>query len=254
MSRVVLITGVFGGIGYETAKQFKKEGWTVVGMDKFAGKDSEQAIDLFFNLDCSDSANVQAVQAKIEATYGQLDCLVNNAAVQVCESIDDTTEEQWDLVFRSNIRANYLLIKYMHKLLKKAKGSVVNVSSVHAMATSKNISAYAASKGAILAFTRSTALEFAQDEIRVNAVLPGAVDTNMLRAGLARGNFGGESIEKRIENLGRKSPAKKVGKPSEIAKAIYFLGDNEWSSFITGQSLVADGGVLAQLSSETDAE
>lgn len=76
------------------------------------------------------------------------------------------------------------------------------------------------------------------------------VNTNMLRAGLTRGNFSGESIEKRIENLGRKTPSKKVGMPSEIAKVIYFMGDNEASSYITGQALIADGGVLAQLSSE----
>lgn len=252
MSRTVVITGIFGGIGYETAKLFHKQGWTVIGMDKFHGKDSEGVIDHFFNLDCSVTENVQKVQEFINNEYSGLDCLVNNAAVQVCESIDDTTEEQWDLVFRSNIRANYLMIKHMHDLLRKSEGSVVNVSSVHAMATSKNISAYAASKGAILAFTRSTALEFANDNIRVNAVLPGAVNTNMLREGLARGNFGGESIEKRIENLGMKTPSKKVGMPSEIARVIYFLGDSEWSSYVTGQSLVADGGVLAQLSSETD--
>lgn len=252
MKRVVFITGVFGGIGYETARKFKAEGWEVLGMDKFAGKDSEHAIDHFFHLDCSEIENVEQARDYIEDHYGKLDCLINNAAVQVCESIDDTTEEQWDLVFGSNIRTNFLFIKKLHTLLRVAKGSVVNISSVHAMATSKNISAYAASKGAILAFTRSTALEFAAEGIRVNALLPGAVNTNMLRAGLARGNFGGESIEKRIENLGMKSPVKKVGMPSEIAKSIYFLGDNEWSSFITGQALVADGGVLAQLSSETD--
>ena len=252
MSRIVLITGAFGGIGYETAKFFSGQGWTVVGMDKFDGKDSEGAMTCVLHLDCSDSENVKAAADVIKDRYGRLDCLVNNAAVQVCESIDDTTEEQWDLVFKSNIRTNYLFIKHMHGLLREAKGSVVNISSVHAMATSKNISAYAASKGAILAFTRSTALEFANDGIRVNAVLPGAVNTNMLRAGLARGNFGGESIERRIENLGMKTPSKKVGTPSEIARVIYFLGDNEWSSYVTGQSLVADGGVLAQLSSETD--
>lgn len=252
MERVVFITGVFGGIGYETAKFFKKQGWIVAGMDKFNGKDTEGAIDVFFNKDCSITENVEYAGEYLEKEYEGLDCLINNAAVQVCESIDDTTEEQWDLVFKSNIRANYLFIKRMHNLLKNRKGSVVNISSVHSMATSKNISAYAASKGAILAFTRSTALEFAEEGIRVNAVLPGAVNTNMLREGLARGNFGGESIEKRIENLGRKSPFKKVGMPSEIAKTIYFLGDSDWSSFITGQSLVADGGVLAQLSSETD--
>lgn len=251
MSRVVLVTGVFGGIGYETAKVFKKNGWVVAGIDKFHGKDSEHAIDHFFCMDCSEVETVDHVQRFIEDKYGKLDCLVNNAAVQVCKSIDDTTEEEWDLVFKNNIRANYLFIRKMHGLIKNAVGSIVNVSSVHAFATSKDISAYAASKGAILAFTRSTALEFAHEGIRVNAVLPGAVNTNMLRAGLERGNFGGESIDKRIENLGQKSPAGKVGSPEEIAKCIYFLGDNEWSSFVTGQSLVADGGVLAQLSSET---
>lgn len=251
MGKVVFITGVFGGIGYATASFFKEQGWTTIGMDKFCGKDTEGVVDLFLNLDCSAKENVEAAVKRVSDEYGRLDCLVNNAAVQVCESIDSTTEEQWDKVFRSNIRANFLFIKGMHGLLRNARGNVINVSSVHAMATSKNIAAYAASKGAILAFTRSTALEFAEDNIRVNAVLPGAVNTNMLREGIARGNFGGESIEKRIENLGMKTPSKKVGEPMEIAKVIYFLADNEWSSYITGQALVADGGVLAQLSSET---
>ena len=250
MGKNVLITGAFGGIGYATAAYFKRNGWTTIGMDKFCGRDTEHVIDIFLNLDCSMKENVDIAVKRISEEYGKLDCLVNNAAVQVCESINNTTEEQWDKVFRSNIRANFLFIKGMHELLRNAEGSVVNVSSVHAMATSRNISAYAASKGAILAFTRSTALEFAEDNIRVNAVLPGAVNTNMLREGLARGNFG-ESIEKRIENLGMKTPSKKVAEPVEIAKVIYFLADNEWSSYITGQALVADGGVLAQLSSET---
>lgn len=250
-NKTVFITGIFGGIGYATAQCFKSHEWTVIGMDKFNGRDTEKVVDKFFNMDCSISGNVMEAADYISSVYGKLDCLVNNAAVQVCESIDNTTEEQWDLVFDSNIRTNFMFIKNMHELLKKSQGSVVNVSSVHAIATSKNISAYAASKGAILAFTRSTALEFAEDGIRVNAVLPGAVNTNMLREGLSRGNFSGESIEKRIDNLGMKTPSKKVGMPAEIAKVIYFLGDNESSSYITGQSLVADGGVLAQLSSET---
>lgn len=251
MERVVFITGVFGGIGYATASFFKNQGWTTVGMDKFCGKDTDKVIDIFLNLDCSVKENVEIAVKRVAREFGRLDCLVNNAAVQVCESIDDTTEEQWDRVFQSNIRANFLFIKGMHDLLRDAQGSVVNVSSVHAIATSKNISAYAASKGAILAFTRSTALEFSEDNIRVNAVLPGAVNTKMLREGLERGNFGGGSVEKRLENLGRKTPSKKVGEPMEIARVIYFLGDSGWSSYITGQALVADGGVLAQLSSET---
>lgn len=249
-NKIVFITGVFGGIGYAAARCFKSHGWTVLGMDKFGGKDTEKAVDHFFHMDCSRPEHVKEAADYIEKNYGKLDCLVNNAAVQVCESIDDTTVEQWDLVFDSNIRANFLFIKNMHELLRKDGGNVVNISSVHAFATSKNISAYAASKGAILAFTRSTALEFAEDGIRVNTVLPGAVNTNMLREGMARGNFGGESIDRRIENLGLKTPSKKVGMPDEIAKVIYFLGDNDSSSYITGQSIVADGGALAQLSTE----
>lgn len=252
MSRLVFITGIFGGIGYAAAKKFKDEGWGVAGMDKCREEDKVDVIDHFFALDCSQTENIKKASDYIREHYGRLDCLVNNAAVQVCESIDDTTEAQWDLVFGVNIRANYLFTKYMHPLLKTAKGSIVNVSSVHAFATSRNIGAYAASKGAILAFTRSAALEFADDGIRVNAVLPGAVNTQMLREGLARGNFGEENIDKRMENLGQKTPLKKVGTPEEIAKAIYYLGDNEWSSYITGQALIADGGVLAQLSSETE--
>ena len=130
MDKVVFITGVFGGIGYATAKCFKSHGWTVLGMDKFNGKDSEAAVDKFFHMDCSRRENVKAAAEYMEKVYGGLDCLVNNAAVQVCESIDDTTEEQWDLVFGSNIRANFLFIKNMHDLLRKTHGNVVNVSSV----------------------------------------------------------------------------------------------------------------------------
>ena len=136
MDKVVFITGVFGGIGYATAKCFKSHGWTVLGMDKFNGKDSEAAVDKFFHMDCSRRENVKVAAEYMEKVYGGLDCLVNNAAVQVCESIDDTTEEQWDLVFGSNIRANFLFIKNMHDLLRKTHGNVVNVSSVHAFATS----------------------------------------------------------------------------------------------------------------------
>ena len=124
MDKVVFITGVFGGIGYATAKCFKSHGWTVLGMDKFNGKDSEAAVDKFFHMDCSRRENVKVAAEYMEKVYGGLDCLVNNAAVQVCESIDDTTEEQWDLVFGSNIRANFLFIKNMHDLLRKTHGNV----------------------------------------------------------------------------------------------------------------------------------
>jgi NAD(P)-dependent dehydrogenase (short-subunit alcohol dehydrogenase family) len=134
----------------------------------------------------------------------------------------------------------------------KAAGTsaIVNVSSVHAVATSANISAYAASKGGLLALTRAMAIEFAPDNIRVNAILPGAVDTPMLRAGLQRGHVSGSTMTDRLENLARKTVNRRVGTPEEIAHAIYFLADSTQSSFMTGQALIIDGGATARLSTE----
>jgi glucose 1-dehydrogenase len=151
----------------------------------------------------------------------------------------------------SNLRSVFLGVKLAHPLLKAGNSaSIVNVSSVHAIQTSANIAAYAASKGGLLALTRAMAIEFASDNIRVNAILPGAVDTPMLRAGLGRGHVGGSDVQERLDNLARKTVNGKVGQPEEIAHAIYFLADNEQSSFMTGQALVVDGGATARLSTE----
>jgi len=154
-------------------------------------------------------------------------------------------------VMASNLRSVFLGAKLAYPLLKAAGGgAIVNVSSVHAVATSANIAAYAASKGGLLALTRAMAIEFAPDNIRVNAILPGAVDTPMLRAGLNRGHVGGATIYDRLENLARKTVNGRVGKPEEIAHAIYFLADDTQSSFMTGQALIVDGGATARLSTE----
>jgi NAD(P)-dependent dehydrogenase (short-subunit alcohol dehydrogenase family) len=126
----------------------------------------------------------------------------------------------------------------------------VITSSVHAVATSANIAAYAASKGGLLALTRAMAIEFAPDDIRVNAVLPGAVDTPMLRAGLGRGHVGHGDIQERLDNLAAKTVNGRIGTPEEIAHAIYFLADNTQSSFMTGQALIVDGGATCRLSTE----
>ena len=126
----------------------------------------------------------------------------------------------------------------------------MNVSSVHAVATSANIAAYAASKGGLLALTRAMAIEFAKDNIRVNAVLPGAVDTPMLRAGFHRGRNNEASEESQLAALAAKTVNGRVALPEEIASVIYFLADPAQSSFITGQGLLADGGATCRLSTE----
>jgi NAD(P)-dependent dehydrogenase (short-subunit alcohol dehydrogenase family) len=150
----------------------------------------------------------------------------------------------------ANLKSVFMGVKLFYPLLKARGGAVVNVSSVHAVATSKNIAAYAASKGGLLALTRAMAIEFAADNIRANAILPGAVDTQMLRAGLSRDHAGSGTIEARLENLARNTVSGKVGTPEEIAHAIYFLADGEQSSFMTGQALIVDGGATARLSTE----
>lgn len=121
---------------------------------------------------------------------------------------------------------------------------------MHAFATSKNISSYAATKGGILAFTRALSLELAKYNIRVNAILPGAVNTNMLREGLKRNIKEGQNLDSILKDIEKKHPLGRIGEPEEIEKAIYFLADNNELSFITGQSLIVNGGAMAQLSTE----
>jgi len=246
-----LVTGAAGGIGRATVSLFSEKGWRVIGVDRAGfGEDFPQN-GLFIQSDISRPEDMQAIFEKAHAFTESLDALVNNAALQVAKPLVETTVEEWDAVMASNLRSVFLGVKLVYPLLKAGSGAaVVNVSSVHAIQTSANIAAYAASKGGLLALTRAMAIEFAPDNIRVNAILPGAVDTPMLRAGLGRGHVGQGDVQERLDNLARKTVSGKVGKPEEIAHAIYFLADNEQSSFMTGQALVVDGGATARLSTE----
>jgi glucose 1-dehydrogenase len=250
-SKTVLITGVGGGIGRACVHHFFEKGWRVIGVDRSDYGDGFPESGHFIKADISQPDSAEVIFEEARNFHPSLDVLVNNAAVQVAKPLVETTVEEWDAVMASNLRSVFLFVKLAHPLMKAAGGgAVVNVSSVHAIQTSANIAAYAASKGGLLALTRAMAIEFAPDNIRVNAILPGAVDTPMLRAGLGRGHAGHGDIQERLDNLARRTVSGKVGKPEEIAQAIYFLADNEQSSFMTGQALVVDGGATARLSTE----
>ncbi len=249
--RFVVITGAAGGIGRAVGDYFARKDWIVIGIDrnKIQGEFPENG--LFIQADVSVENDWQKIRDTITEKTDHLDAVINNAAVQITKPIVDTSVEEWDQVMNANLRSVFLSVKMLHPLLKAGNGgAIVNVSSVHAVATSKNIAAYAASKGGMLALTRALAIELAGDNIRVNTVLPGAVDTEMLRAGLNRDHAGEGSSAQRLENLARKTVMGKIGKPEEIARAIYFLADNDESSFITGQPLVIDGGATSRLSTE----
>jgi glucose 1-dehydrogenase len=250
-TKTVLITGAAGGIGRATVHYFATKDWRGIGVDRNQFGDGYPATGLFIQADISKPGEFESIFAKIRTFTTQLDAIVNNAAVQVSKPLVETTTEEWDEVMASNLRPVFLATKLAFPLLQEAgESAIVNVSSVHAVATSVNISAYAASKGGILALTRAMAIEFAPQNIRVNAVLPGAVDTPMLRAGLQRGHLSGGSVTDRLDNLARKTVNGRVGKPEELASAIYFLADNSQSSFMTGQALVVDGGATCRLSTE----
>lgn len=247
MKKTVLITGVAGGIGSATARIFTNAGWHVIGVDRNEIEIND--MNHFIQADVSDVDESNRIFNEVEEEEGQINALVNNAAIQICKPLLETSPEEWDAVMETNVRSAYLAVRHAYRLMRSLGGSIVNVSSVHAIATSSNIAAYAASKGALLALTRAMAIELAPDNIRVNAVLPGAVDTPMLLAGLNRENTQDHNIEILMHNLEKKHIIGRVGQPEEIGQTILFLADCQ-SSFITGQSIIVDGGATARLSTE----
>jgi len=245
--KAVLITGVSGGIGAATAEKFAGAGWRVVGVDR---AEPSRALPLatFLRGDVSQPA---FWETDVLAAIGDdgLHALVNNAAVQVCRPLVEMLPSEWDDVLSHNLRAVFLALRTLVPSMAGRDAAIVNVGSVHALATSRAMGAYAASKGAMVALTRSAAIELAPDGIRVNCVLPGAIDTQMLRAG-ASSRGGAESEDAKLRALAAVTPLKRVGDPRDVAEGIYFLACHESSSFVTGQSLVIDGGALSRLSTE----
>ena len=249
MTKVALVTGAAGGIGSASVRAFVEAGWIVLAADRRREATPSRATR-FFPTDVAREEEVRQLLAQVSADVDGLDALVNNAAIRSGTPLVDLEAAEWDEVMASNLRSAYLVTRLAYPLLRHARGAVVNVSSVHAVATSVNVAAYAASKGGLVALTRAMAIEFALDGIRVNAVLPGAVDTPMLREGLVGRGGSPASLEARLAELGRRTALGRVGRPEEIAQSILFLADEERSSFITGQTLIIDGGATTRLSTE----
>lgn len=246
MTRLVAITGIAGGIGAATAVLFHDAGWSVAGVD-LVDPPPTVPKGAFAKVDLRDDGAGDAL-ARFFAGLSGLDALVNAAAIQGVDRIDATAVTAWDAVLDANTRGPFLAMQAAYPQLRRAQGAVVNVASVHGFATSAGAAPYAASKGAMLALTRAAAIEWAPD-VRVNAVAPGAVDTSMLRQGVQRW-ASADGVDAALEELAARIPLGRIGRPEEIAEAILFLADGRRSSFITGQTVIADGGALARLSTE----
>lgn len=229
----VVVTGAAGGIGTACVAEFQDRGVEVVGVDVAEDSTADDHVQIDLSLpDCG-----ARLLAHLDGR--PVDGLVNNAAASLDKLAEDTTAEDFDAVYAVNLRAPLLLAAALKDSLAVRSGFIVNVASVHAVATSKLVSIYAATKGGLAALTRALAVEWG-GEVRVNAVLPGAIDTAMLRSGLAR-------TEVSLTDLAEKHPIGRIGEDDDVAAAVMFLAENQFS---TGTSLVVDGGATARLSTE----
>jgi NAD(P)-dependent dehydrogenase (short-subunit alcohol dehydrogenase family) len=250
--KVAIITGAGSGIGRATVELFAKELCQVALVDISREKGEETLAQVknaggtaIFCL--TNIASSMEVKAMVEATinaFGSIDIVVNCAAVgSFNKPLDETDEEEWDRVLAINLKGTYLVNKYaIPHIRARGSGSIVNFASVHSYANTPGVAAYAASKGGVLALTRSMAIDYAKDNIRVNCIVPGAVDTPMLRSHAA-------SAGMTLEQLGFSFNPRDIGRiaqPIEIAKVALFLA-SEASSFATGAPFIVDGGLLAKL-------
>ena len=252
--KVVIVTGGAKGIGEGCVQRFVDANATVISFDLDESSLKNQA-SKYSNLgrkfsshvvDVSNEAQVKDAISKVQDTYGRIDGLINCAGIQTYGSVVDTTEETWDRTFNVNVKSMFLTAKHAAPMMIAQKsGSIVNISSVQSLMSQKTVVAYAASKGAINSLTRASAIDLAIDNVRVNAILPGSVDTPMLRTS-ADMHRGEKSVEEVLSDWGAGHPLGRIAKSSEIGDLAVFLVSNE-SAFITGQSIAIDGGLSIQV-------
>jgi NAD(P)-dependent dehydrogenase (short-subunit alcohol dehydrogenase family) len=246
-NKVCLITGGGSGIGRAICLLFAREGAKVVVADKSLSAARAVAAQIgaaaiAIEVDVAQSAGVRAM---IEATvrdFGRLDVLINNAGYGIPGSVTETSEDDWDKLMAVNINGVFYGCKYAIPVMKQQGGGViVNTASIVATVGIRNRAAYCASKGAVAALTRAMALDHVADNIRVNCVAPGTIDSPYFEEIFRKSD---RPVELRRE-LEARQAMNRLGRPEEIADAFLFLASDE-SSFCTGSMLTADGGMTAQ--------
>lgn len=238
----VLVTGANGGIGKAICTKFLEEGWAVLGSDihevSYSPQISYVSLDLRrFTLD-DDYRNHKIEVIRGFFPSGQLDALVNNAALQIVAKVQNLSVSNWQETISVNLIAPFLLIQSTLDMLERAQGAIVNISSIHAQLTKPGFVAYSTSKAALSGLTRGLAVELGRS-VRVNAICPAAISTDMLIAGFA-------DTPEKLESLKEMHPRGCIGEPNDVAEAAFFLC-SPLASFINGEMMALDGGIGARL-------
>jgi NAD(P)-dependent dehydrogenase (short-subunit alcohol dehydrogenase family) len=244
-----LVTGAASGIGRAIAELFAREGAavTVVDLNASMGQATAEAITapggraLFIQADVTRAQDCQRVVKETVQAFGGLEVLVNSAGIIRRASVLGTTEEEWDRVMAVNVKSIFLMCKYtIPAMIQRGGGVILNIASGWGLKGGRDAVAYCASKGAVVNMTRAMALDHADQGIRVNCICPGDTDTPMLREearqlGQAEAQFLASSAER---------PLRRLGTPEDIAQAALYLASDA-AAFVTGTTLVVDGGGLA---------
>jgi NAD(P)-dependent dehydrogenase (short-subunit alcohol dehydrogenase family) len=241
-NKTVIVTGAAGGIGLAIAERFSEEGANIVMTDINADKLKEAADKLnggdhskplLLTCDVSKEEEVKNTFEKASGHFGHVDIIVNNAGMMIFKKLVDHTAEDWQRILNVDLMGAFYFTKYAF-LNMKPGGAIINISSIHAIETTPMVASYAASKAALLSLTRSSAIEGKEKGIRVNAILPGAIDTPML--------WDNPNIKAGIEKVDKNS----VGKAADIAAVAAFLASED-AAFVQGAMIVTDGGRIARL-------
>jgi NAD(P)-dependent dehydrogenase (short-subunit alcohol dehydrogenase family) len=251
--KAVIVTGGALGMGGVTSEEFARHGAQVIVAD--VNRDAGRAIEtriraegnqaVFVAADVADSSQCQQVIERTVSEYGGVDVLFNNVGIQPPSSyqnVEDTSEETWDRIVGVNLKSHFLMSKFaIPEMRKRGGGVIINNASVQGLQSQPLVPAYAASKGGVLSLTRQMALDYASEGIRVLAICPGTIDTEMVRASAA---LEGGDIEETLKRYGAGHPIGRIGTGQDIANLVLFLASDS-ASFMTGSHVVVDGGFMA---------
>ena len=245
-NKVMIVSGGASGLGLAAGVKFAKNGYNIVliDIDEEKGKKAEEQIKsmgqdaVFVKCDISDKKQVERAAQITKERFGRADVLINNAGLEVRGSILQCTEEDWDRLYDINLKGIfYMSNAFVPFMLENGNGAIVNTGSILGYRTVGERAAYSSSKGAIDTLTRSMAFDLAEKNIRVNCVVPGAIDTPLIRGSINDSPNPAETEK----FLGSKSVFGRMGTPEEVANVIYFLASDD-ASFVTGAAYFVDGG------------